>query len=153
MFIRSKSWCTSGGQHASGPFLMLFMLNKYEEPSGYPEEEYQQIRAAVRHVRLKQCGHRMMGSAKIGPHEISVSGCYGADGLFCDPSKYPGLWEQLVLVPPELTAQILNSNDGWNSCGSEGAAACEWAKLNEKTLRIRWKGNALKGEKICEAGK
>jgi hypothetical protein len=79
----------------------------------------------------------MMGQAKIGPHAVTVSGCYGNDGLPDDPDPYPGLWERLIPVPEELTDAFWQGG-GHNSCGSEGPAMHEWAVDNEKKLRIRW---------------
>jgi len=103
----------------------------------HPEADHRELRACVRSVSLHQLGHFMMGQAKIGPHAVTVSGCYGNDGLPDDPDPYPGLWERLIPVPEELTDAFWQGG-GHNSCGSEGPAMHEWAVDNEKKLRIRW---------------
>jgi len=152
MFLNGRRWYGKDGeQKAYGSFLILF--NK--EPGG-------EIRALVRHVRMSQIGHFMMGVIKIkspeakaendtvseftksqspwfyrvadGHYYISLSGCYGGDGLFVDGDYYPGLWEQLHPLPAELQAKVW-AGGGHNTCGSEGPDIHEWAKENINTLR------------------
>jgi hypothetical protein len=123
MYVSSvRSYCTrTGEQRASGAFLVLFSI--------VPGKE---VRAAVRHVKMRQCGHWMMGSMKLGEHTITLSGTYGADGLTRDPPE--GLWEHLVPLPEELTVEFWKGG-GWNSAGAEGPSVRDWAAKNLNVLR------------------
>jgi hypothetical protein len=100
-------------------------------------EDLRELRACISKTRLHQFGHFMMGKALVGPHQISLSGCYGDDGLPIDPDPYPGLWERLVPLPPELVESFWKGG-GHNTCGSEGPAVHKWAEENAKALRIKW---------------
>ncbi len=90
------------------------------------------IRAIVRSVALRQCGHWMMGSARVAGERIPISGAYGADGLPCSVPMV--LYLRGIEIPPELHA-AWNSGGGWNSAGSEASAMREWALANIKLLR------------------
>lgn len=69
MFINgSGGYNRHGEQTARGDFLVIFAKG-------------QELRAAVRHVRMSQLGHWMMASVKIGPYKTTLSGSYGSDGL------------------------------------------------------------------------
>lgn len=122
-----------GHTWAEGPFLILFD----ESPSG-------EIRAIVRRARLSQCGHFMMGRVVIAGYPISLSGGYGGDGMsnsafdLLDKTPYwPGLWEKLHPVPPELR-EAYRQGGGWNAPGSEAGAFREWALKNRRELtRLR----------------
>ena len=128
MFLRSKGGYTRDGeQWTKGPFLMIFSLTPGKE-----------LRACVRTVSLHQLGHWMMGHTIVEPHKISLSGCYGDDGWPIDPNKFPGLWDRLIPLPPELTEAFWKGG-GHNSCGNEGPAVQDWATVNEKALRIAGK--------------
>lgn len=82
------------------------------------------LRAIVRYARLRQCGHYMMGTAKIGKHRIILSGSYGGDGL---PKSVPDeVYEAGVELPRELY-DAWNTGGGWNSAGSEAPAMRTWA--------------------------
>ena len=134
MFIRSRrSYDRDGAQKASGPFLMIFSLSHITRKG----EDLRELRACIRHVRMHQCGHFMMGRAKIGPLSVTVSGTYGGDGLPRNPDPHPGLWERLVPLPKELADKFW-AGGGHNCAGSEGPDVHEWATQNEKQLRIRW---------------
>lgn len=82
------------------------------------------FRAIVRYVRMRQLGHFMMGSAKVGKHRLTLSGSYGSDGLpktVCDE-----VYEMGVEVPEDLREKW-NTGGGWNSCGTEAPFMREWA--------------------------
>jgi hypothetical protein len=76
----------------------------------------------------------MMGSAVVGQNKITLSGCYGSDGLPDDPDPYPGLWEKFMPLPAELVDKFWKGG-GHNTCGSEGPDVHAWAVANEKALR------------------
>ena len=148
MFLRtnpSQTGYRGTSQVAGGPFLMVFCRTLFGPSQEQRLAEgvdfqasngkvYPRLRAAVRSVRMSQCGHFMMGSAQLGKHRITLSGSYGADGLTIDPDSYPGLWETLLPVPDELAEKFWQGG-GHNSAGSEGPAMRAWATANEKALR------------------
>jgi hypothetical protein len=85
------------------------------------------LRAIVRYVRLRQLGHFMMGSARVGKTRLTLSGSYGHDGL---PVTVPDeVYEAGAPLPPELY-EAWNKGGGWNSAGSEAEAMRRWAKQN-----------------------
>lgn len=83
--------------------------------------------ACVRHVSLRQCGHFMMGSARIAGQSITVSGSYGSDGL---PGDYetltPAARAKLCQLPADLTDTFWRGG-GHNSAGNEAPAMQKWA--------------------------
>lgn len=121
MFITAstRGYDRDGGQRASGSFLVVFNKDK-------------ELRACMRFVRMRQCGQFMMGSVKLGPFKVILSGTYGSDGLPKDPPE--GLWEQLVPLPADLTETFWKGG-GWNSAGNEAPLMVEWAKKNMSILR------------------
>lgn len=120
-----------GEQSAAGLFLILFSPPGDFSPSRPGGLE---IRGVVRHVRMRQCGHWMMGSARIGPVRVTLSGDYGADGLTNDcPAN---LWPRLHPLPQELADQKWGDNTGWNSAGESGHPIRAWARKNLNTLRV-----------------
>jgi hypothetical protein len=101
--------------HTRAPFLILV------QPMDRSSDE---IRALVRKVALHQCGHFMMGSARVKGHRVPISGAYGGDGL---PRSVPKeVYEAAIPVPGELV-DAWNKGGGWNSSGSEAPAMREWA--------------------------
>jgi len=150
MFINGISgYNRHGEQTARGDFLIVFAKG-------------QELRAAVRHVRMRQFGHFMMGRARLGKYSITLSGSYGADGLPKEATKQepqkcwtryywgeewfevadhwedvPAVnWESLLPLPPELQEEFWHpTHQGWNSCGSEAVNLRKWAKENLTTLR------------------
>jgi hypothetical protein len=120
-----------GEQVGQGLFLALFSLSHITHPEEYKKME---VRGCVRHASLRQLGHFMMGSMRIGPHKLTLSGTYGDDGLPCDPDRYPGLWEKLMPLPKDLTDKFWNGG-GHNSSGSEGPDMKDWAVANLDALR------------------
>lgn len=114
----------NGEQSAAGLFLIL--------AGGYVPGE---MRAAVRHVRMTQLGHFMMGSARLGADSVVLSGTYGADGLTVDhKGKLPNAYSTMLPVPEEL-CRALAKSDGWNGSGSEGPSVRKWALANLSALR------------------
>lgn len=110
---------SSGEQHTSrGAYLLLFDDLHFEHiehleakftlgttrqvRTQYPDDPNGMIKWAIRKVALTQVGHFMMGSAQLHNHRIYVSGSLGNDGLPLDARKYPGLWDKLPTLPPEL---------------------------------------------------
>jgi hypothetical protein len=131
MFLKGRSGYTRDGtQWGKGAFLMIFSQDRWK----HPEADGRELRACVRTVRLEQCGQFMMGCVMVGPHKITLSGCYGDDGLPGNPDPYPGLWEKLMPLPPELVDEFWKGG-GHNTSGSEGPAVQAWAIANEKLLR------------------
>jgi len=131
MFLKGKSGYTRDGtQWGKGTFLMIFSQDRYK----HPDADGRELRACVRTVRLEQCGQFMMGRVMVGLNKITLSGCYGGDGLPKDPDKYPGLWDRLVPLPLDLIKAFWEGG-GHNSSGNEGPAVQAWAIANEKLLR------------------
>lgn len=118
----------SGQQRAIGQFLILMQP---EAPKGMTPAEGVQfttgapIRGIVRTMVLKQLGHFMMGSARIGKHSITLSGAYGSDGLPCSVPQE--VYDKGIDLPPELI-EAWNKGGGWNGAGSEAPAMREWAR-------------------------
>jgi len=83
------------------------------------------MRAIVRKVALRQCGHFMMGVARIKNTPITISGAYGNDGLSVSVSKE--IFEMGVQVPKELY-DLWSKGGGWNSSGTEAMAIRSWAQ-------------------------
>jgi hypothetical protein len=90
-----------------------------------PKANNYPLRAIVRYVRMRQMGHWMMGSAKVGQHRITLSGSYGSDGLPC--SVPDDVYDAGVELPAELYQAWANGG-GWNSAGSESDQMRAWAK-------------------------
>lgn len=92
-----------------------------------PTANHHPIRAIVRYVRMRQLGHFMIGSARIGKTRITLSGSYGSDGL---PKTVPDeVYEAGTPLPQELY-DAWNKGGGWNSAGNEREAMEKWAKQN-----------------------
>lgn len=83
-----------------------------------------QIYGVVRTVALRQCGHWMMGTARILGKSYTVSGSYGNDGLTLSVDTIP---PDAKPLPDELR-EAWNTGGGWNSAGSEAEAVAEWAR-------------------------
>jgi len=85
------------------------------------------LRGIVRYVRMKQLGHFMMGTARVGKTRLSLSGSYGSDGL---PLSVPDEVYELGAPLPENLYQAWKHGGGWNSAGSEAGAMRAWALQN-----------------------
>jgi hypothetical protein len=115
-----------GQQHArTAEFLVL--LQSKARPLGADN-----FRAVIRKVALRQCGHWMMGSARIAGERVVLSGSYGADGLPVNVSE--AVYAKGVDVPRELY-DAWSKGGGWNSCGSEAPAFRAWALEHKRELR------------------
>lgn len=88
---------------------------------------HKEIRALVRKVAMHQCGHWMMGSARVFGRTLSLSGSYGGDGLTVTVTRE--IFDKAVPIPPELH-EAWNKGGGHNSAGSEAIAMREWALAN-----------------------
>lgn len=98
-----------------------------------PSELNRKLYACVRHVSLRQCGHFMMGSARIAGQVVTVSGAYGSDGLPMDYEKLTQSAQQkLVEVPTDLAEKFWQGG-GHNSAGEEAPAMREWALSLKKS--------------------
>lgn len=80
----------------------------------------------IRKVAMRQCGHWMMGTARVEGRSITVSGSYGADGLTIGPEKMPCPKDARQL-PAELV-EAWNKGGGWNGAGNEALAMKKWAR-------------------------
>ena len=89
------------------------------------------IRAFVRKVAMQQCGHFMMGYAKVHGQSLIMSGSYGSDGLPKDVSHE--LYEKAFPLPDDLY-DAWAKGEGWNSAGSEAQKMRAWAKENFASL-------------------
>ena len=129
MFIKvSKSGYTRDGQQfCQGLFLVLCQPKWEDLPSGSPNPAGLPIHAFVRHCKMSQCGHWMIGSVKIGSHKLTMSGAYGADGL---PDSVPMEVYKAAIPLPQYLVDAWNNGGGWNSAGSEATLMREWALEN-----------------------
>jgi hypothetical protein len=102
-------------------FLLLLQPTKATIGETCCEEN---IFAVVRKVTLSQFGNFMMGRANINGKWKTVSGAYGSDGL---PMEIDALPKDAVKLPSDLY-NAWKDGGGWNSCGNEAAAMCQWAR-------------------------
>lgn len=117
MYIQSPNrGYTRDGQQLcrKAPFLLLVQSGGWHTP----------IYGVVRTVALKQCGHFMMGRARILGKSYFVSGAYGNDGLPMTVDVIPPDAKQL----PHDLYEAWRNGGGWNSAGSEAPAMAEWAR-------------------------
>lgn len=88
----------------------------------------QKLWAIVRKASLRQCGHWMMGSIRVGGKSITVSGAVGSDGL---PSNYqdcPEAYRHLLVEVPADIAKVYWADHGHNDVGSAaGRTLQKWA--------------------------
>ncbi len=98
----------------------------YLGPSGKMVKyiHHKEIRALVRKVAMHQCGHFMMGRARVFGSTLTLSGSYGGDGLTVEVPRE--VFERAVPLPQELH-DAWNAGGGHNSAGSEAFAMREWA--------------------------
>jgi hypothetical protein len=90
------------------------------------------MRGIVRYVRMRQLGHFMMGSARVGKTRLTLSGSYGSDGL---PTTVPDEVYEMGVALPQTLYDAWNNGGGWNTAGSEADAMRQWAKENLITGR------------------
>lgn len=116
MYIQAPArGCTRDGQQfcRRSPFLLLLQTNSCGD-----------IYGVVRSVALQQCGHWMMGKARILGKSYSVSGSYGDSGLPMTVDIIPPDARKL----PDDLREAWSQGGGWNSAGSEAEAMAEWAR-------------------------
>jgi hypothetical protein len=121
MYITNKGYTYYRGseqRHTRAPFLLL--VQDRDIPLG-PDN----FRALVRKVAMRQCGHFMMGVARINGKSLTVSGSYGGDGLPMDVDK--DVYDKGVDVPRRLY-DLCSKGGGWNSAGSEAQEMRRWVK-------------------------
>jgi len=94
----------------------------YTYPSGKPK-----LWAIVRSVALRQCGHFMMGSARIAGASISISGACGSDGLPRDYQEVPKAYRDRLVEVPEAVAAVYWTDNGHNTIGSSAPTLRDWA--------------------------
>lgn len=115
-----------GGWHTRGSrFLIL----------AYPEDKVkgEPLRAFVRHVALYQCGHFMMGGARLFGTRVILSRSYGDNVMPVDLPR--AIWERGLEVPTELH-EAWNKGGGWNAAGNKALLMVEWAHANiDKLVR------------------
>ena len=126
MYIKpTRTYYVGSEQRAArGPFLLLLQPKEGDGP----------IKAAVRSVALAQCGHWMMGRARLYSRTVIVSGAYGSDGLPCTVER--AVYDRLPVTLPENLLRAWNTGGGWNSAGNEAGALRTWARANERELRL-----------------
>ena len=116
MFLKSRrSHDRHGQQRASGRFLILV------QPKG---DASVPPRALVRHTALSQCGHFMMGVARVYGQSLTLSGAYGGDGLPVDVSR--AVYDKATPLPESLY-EAWKLGGGWNDAGTEAPAMRDWA--------------------------
>jgi hypothetical protein len=108
----------------------------YLGPSGRAVRyiHHKEIRALVRKVAMRQCGHFMMGSARAFGHRIGLSGSYGGDGLTVTVPRE--VFDKAIPIPTDLH-EAWNKGGGHNSAGSEAFAMRDWALANLDKLESR----------------
>lgn len=118
MYIEDGHTYYKGGEQRHSRSRFLLLIQKRSEKTSADN-----MYACVRTVSLRQYGHFMMGTARIGNKSVSVSGSYGNDGLPMDVDEIP---PDAVSLPQELY-DVWNKGGGWNSAGSEAEAMRKWA--------------------------
>ena len=132
MYIqRIENYCDTHGTQfvRRAPFLILIQSEDREcGPTNF--------RAFIRTIGLKQCGHWMMGTARIFNESITISGSYGNDGL---PKTVS---EKIFLKGFPVPEDLYNEwayGAGHNSAGSEAESFRIWALENYKQLASKIK--------------
>jgi len=123
MYLKSNGSYYRGTEQCTrkAPFLIL-MDNPSKKELGCSKGN---MRGIVRMVAMEQCGHFMMGRARIKGYSITLSGSYGGDGLpvYEIPQE---VYDAGVDIPDELF-DLWNKGGGHNSTGSEAPAMRKWA--------------------------
>lgn len=124
MYIESAEVYYLGSEQRvkRGRFLLLMQPDE-ERGHTFP------IRGLVRKVALRQLGHWMMGSARVGRNRLSVCGDYGnAGGPMWVPRE---VYLRGEVLPDDLYG-AWKKGEGWNGAGSEAPLMREWAKTLER---------------------
>ena len=97
----------------------FLMLMSCDSPNG----KRMPLRGLVVRTTYHPLGQFMMGRTvvQVGStrYTLSLSGCYGADGLSKDVPR--AVYDKGTDVPAELV-EAWNAGDGWNDAGAEGPA-------------------------------
>ncbi len=101
----------------------------YLGPSGMMVKyiNHKEIRALVRKVAMHQCGHFMMGRARVFGRTLTLSGSYGGDGLTVTVPRE--VFDKAVPIPQELH-DAWSKGEGWNDAGKEAPSMRDWALAN-----------------------
>ena len=113
-----------GQQFAHGPFLIVVLGS---------DTPFREARAFVRHARLHQCGHFMMGVAQVGKRQLHLSGSYGSDGLPKHAAQE--VYDAAVPIPADIMEVWATSTSGHNGPGDEYGASRRGADANISELR------------------
>lgn len=146
MFVtNSYNGYNRDGEQSAGGWYLIIASGKSggtipnPRPNSTPTLE--RLYAAVRYVRMTQCGQFMMGRARVGDTRLVLSGPYGNDGL---PEDYDNLTERarkefVALTDEETIAFWYPEHAGHNSTGSEAPAMRLIGKrlLSERRAKMR----------------
>ena len=122
MYIeKTETYYKDGEQHTRRGLFLLLVQSKDRELG--PDN----FRAIVRKVALSQCGHWMMGRARVKGHTLIVSGSYGSDGMPMTVTE--DVYQAAMPVPVDLYDAWCKGS-GWNGAGSEASAFQAWACEN-----------------------
>ncbi len=124
MYIEQPTSFYRGTEQCAGRARFLILVQDKSQPLG-PNN----MRAIVRKVALRQCGHWMMGCARIGGKTITISGSYGSDGL--PVTVDTEIYNRGIDLPQDLY-NAWSKGGGHNSAGSEAVAMRKWAQENFK---------------------
>ena len=130
MYIERTRTYYQGTEQCAARALFLMLIYPKDEP--YYPDNHLPIKAIVRKVALRQCGHWMMGTARVYGHSLTVSGSYGHDGLIMDVPRE--VYDRAQVVLPDELYELWAHGGGWNSAGSEALAMCQWALENLEEL-------------------
>lgn len=127
MYINPVSrYCEDGTEHIRKADFLILINNK----------DLTEIRAIVRKVSMEQCGHFMMGVARVKGKTISISGSYGSDGLPINEDWTSETEKAFdIAIPlPDYLHEAWNKGGGHNSAGSEAKLMAQWANDNYNAL-------------------
>jgi hypothetical protein len=87
-----------------------------------------ELYACVRKVAMSQCGHFMMGTARVGGQSICVSGPIGNDGLPLNWEDLTDRAKQEFVRVPDDVATAYWADDGWNDVGKARGVLTEYGR-------------------------
>ena len=122
MYIESTTRYYKGSEQCIRAARFLCLVQSKDRSCGR-----ENFRACVSRVALQQCGHWMMGRARVGKNWYTVSGSYGGDGLTMDVSEADFL---LCKEVPDELYEAWAHGGGHNECGSEASLMRNWAVKN-----------------------
>jgi predicted RNA-binding protein with TRAM domain len=119
MYLTKGHTYYMGSEQCISRGLFLILVQSHDLPLNKDN-----FRAIVRKVAMRQCGHFMMGIARIKGQSVILSGTYGGDGLPVTVSQV--IFDMAIPVPHELYAKWAQGG-GWNSSGIEAMDMYRWA--------------------------